>query len=134
MVVAVHLCRGNARSRWFAEGGYEPIADILFNELDVDAFFLEFDDERSGDFAPLRFVPPDKKIVLGLVTSKMGELEDADEIRERVDAAARFIDADQLCLSPQCGFASAAAGNLLSPEEQQRKLAFVVEMAERIWT
>jgi 5-methyltetrahydropteroyltriglutamate--homocysteine methyltransferase len=134
MVVTVHLCRGNARSRWFAEGGYEPIADILFNELDVDAFFLEFDDERSGDFAPLRFVPPDKKIVLGLVTSKMGELEDADEIRERVDAAARFIDAEQLCLSPQCGFASAAAGNLLSPEEQQRKLAFVVEMAERIWT
>jgi 5-methyltetrahydropteroyltriglutamate--homocysteine methyltransferase len=133
MSVCVHLCRGNARSRWFAQGGYEPIADVTFNELEIDGFFLEYDDERSGDFAPLRFVPRGKKIVLGLITSKRGQLEDRDLIRRRVDEASRYVDAEQLCLSPQCGFASAAAGNLLSHDEQKAKLDLVVELADRIW-
>jgi 5-methyltetrahydropteroyltriglutamate--homocysteine methyltransferase len=133
MAVCVHLCRGNARSRWFAKGGYEPVAETIFNELDVDGFFLEYDDERSGDFAPLRFVPKGKAIVLGLVTSKRGELEDPDLLKRRVAEAARYIDIEQLCLSPQCGFASAAQGNLLTEDEQNRKLALVVELAAEIW-
>ena len=123
----------NARSRWFAEGGYEPIAEILFNELAVDGFFLEYDDARSGDFAPLRFVPAGKRVVLGLVTTKHGGLEDRDGIRRRVDEAARYVPLDQLCLSPQCGFASAAEGNLLGEDDQKRKLAFVAELAAEIW-
>jgi len=131
--VCVHLCRGNARSRWFAEGGYEPVAEIIFNEIDVDGFFLEYDDERSGDFSPLRFVPKDKMIVLGLLTSKRGDLEDRDEIKRRIDEAARYIPLEQLCLSPQCGFASAAAGNLLSEDDQRAKLALIVEIAEEVW-
>lgn len=133
MSVCVHLCRGNARSQWFASGGYEPVADALFNEIDVDGFFLEYDDERSGDFAPLRFVPRDKKVVLGLVTTKHGRLESADAIRRRVDEASRYLPIEQLCLSPQCGFASASQGNLLSEDNQKRKLALVVELAEQIW-
>ena len=133
MSVCVHLCRGNARSRWFAQGGYEPVADVIFNEMDVDGFFLEYDDERSGDFAPLRFVPKNRSIVLGLVTSKKGELEDRDLILRRIEEASQYIDVEQLCLSPQCGFASAAAGNLLSEDEQKRKLAFVIEVADEIW-
>jgi 5-methyltetrahydropteroyltriglutamate--homocysteine methyltransferase len=133
LAVLVHLCRGNARSRWFAEGGYEPVAEVIFNEMQVDGFFLEYDDERSGDFAPLRFVPKNKTIVLGLVTSKSGRLEDPDEVARRVDEAARYVPLEQLCLSPQCGFASAAAGNLLTEDEEKRKLALVVEVAERIW-
>ena len=133
MAVCVHLCRGNARSRWFAQGGYEPIAEVIFNELEVDGFFLEYDDERSGDFAPLRFVPPGKRVVLGLLTSKSGELEDADAIKRRVDEAAQYIGLEQLCLSPQCGFASAVKGNLLTEDDQKRKLALVVELAEAIW-
>jgi 5-methyltetrahydropteroyltriglutamate--homocysteine methyltransferase len=134
MAVCVHLCRGNARSRWFAQGGYEPVAETIFNELDVDGFFLEYDDERSGDFAPLRYVPKGKAVVLGLVTSKRGELEDRDLVRRRVDEAARYVDIGQLCLSPQCGFASAAEGNLLTEDEQNRKLAMIVELAEEIWS
>jgi methionine synthase II (cobalamin-independent) len=134
MRVCVHLCRGNARSRWFAEGGYEPIAETLFNELAVDGFFLEYDDARSGDFAPLRFVPGGKRVVLGLVTTKHGGLEDRDAIRRRVDEAARYVPFDQLCLSPQCGFASAAEGNLLSEDDQKRKLALVAELAAEIWS
>jgi 5-methyltetrahydropteroyltriglutamate--homocysteine methyltransferase len=133
MAVCLHLCRGNARSRWFAEGGYEPIAEVVFNELDVDGFFLEYDDERSGDFAPLRFVPKDKRVVLGLVTTKRGELEDRDDVLRRVEEAARHVPLEQLCLSPQCGFASAADGNLLTEDDEKRKLALVVELAERIW-
>jgi 5-methyltetrahydropteroyltriglutamate--homocysteine methyltransferase len=133
MAVCVHLCRGNARSRWFAQGGYEPVADVIFNELDVDGFFLEYDDERSGDFSPLRFVPRGKRVVLGLLTSKRGELEDADAIKRRIEEATRYIDLDQLCLSPQCGFASAAEGNLLSEEQETRKLALVVELADQVW-
>lgn len=133
MSVCVHLCRGNARSRWFAEGGYEPIAEVLFNEIDVNGFFLEFDDERSGDFAPLRHVPKGKMIVLGLITSKRGELEKKDEVKRRIDEASAYIDLDQLCLSPQCGFASASQGNLLSAEQQERKLELIVELADEIW-
>jgi 5-methyltetrahydropteroyltriglutamate--homocysteine methyltransferase len=133
MSVCIHLCRGNARSRWFAQGGYEPIAEVLFNELDVDGYLLEYDDERSGDFAPLRFVPKGKTVVLGLLTSKRGELEDRDSIKSRIDEAAQYIDAEQLCLSPQCGFASAVGGNLLSEEEQRRKLELVVEIADEVW-
>jgi 5-methyltetrahydropteroyltriglutamate--homocysteine methyltransferase len=131
--VCVHLCRGNARSRWFARGGYEPVAEVVFNELDVDGFFLEYDDERSGDFSPLRFVPPGKRVVLGLVTSKRGELESADAVRRRIDEAAGYVDIGRLCLSPQCGFASAAAGNLLSEDEQWRKLERIVEVAAEVW-
>ncbi len=133
MSVCVHLCRGNARSRWFAQGGYEPVAEAIFNEMDVDGFFLEYDDERSGDFAPLRFVPKTKTIVLGLVTSKRGALEDAELIKRRIDEATRYIDIEQLCLSPQCGFASAAGGNLLSEDEEKAKLALVVRLAEEVW-
>ncbi|HEX7080175.1 MAG TPA: 5-methyltetrahydropteroyltriglutamate--homocysteine S-methyltransferase [Gammaproteobacteria bacterium] len=133
MGVCIHLCRGNARSRWFAEGGYEPVAEIVFNEIDVDGFFLEYDDERSGDFSPLRFVPPGKRVVLGLVTTKRGALESRDEIMRRVDEAARHVPLEQLCLSPQCGFASAMQGNLLSEDEQKAKLALVVELAREIW-
>ncbi len=133
LAVTVHLCRGNARSQWFASGGYEPVADVVFNTLEVDGFFLEYDDERSGDFTPLRFVPPGKKVVLGLITSKRGELEDADAVLRRVDEAAWHVPLEQLCLSPQCGFASAADGNLLSADDQRRKLELVVELAERIW-
>lgn len=133
MSVSIHLCRGNARSRWFAEGGYEPVAEVIFNEIDVDGFFLEYDDERSGDFAPLRFVPKGKVVVLGLLTTKRGELEDRDAIKRRVDEAAQYVDLDQLCLSPQCGFASASLGNLLTRDDQNRKLALVVELAQEIW-
>ncbi len=133
MAVCVHLCRGNARSRWFAQGGYEPIAEVVFNETNVDGFFLEYDDERSGGFEPLRFVPKGKQIVLGLLTSKRGDLEDKDELRARIDEAAQFIDLDQLCLSPQCGFASAMQGNLLTEDDEKRKLALVVELAGEIW-
>jgi 5-methyltetrahydropteroyltriglutamate--homocysteine methyltransferase len=133
MAVTIHLCRGNARSRWVAQGGYEPVAEIIFNEIDVDGFFLEYDDERSGDFAPLRFLPKGKAVVLGLLTTKRGALEDRDAIKRRVDEAAQYVDMDQLCLSPQCGFASASLGNLLTRDEQDRKLALVVELAEEIW-
>ena len=133
MAVCVHMCRGNARSRWFAEGSYDPIAEIIFNEMNVDGFFMEYDDDRSGDFSPLRFVPKDKMIVLGLVTTKTGELEDRDVIRRRIDQAGQFLDMEQICLSPQCGFASVSEGNLLSEPEQKAKLAMIVELAAEIW-
>jgi 5-methyltetrahydropteroyltriglutamate--homocysteine methyltransferase len=133
LVVCVHLCRGNYRSTWFAQGGYEPVAEVLFNELDVDGYFLEYDDERSGDFAPLRFVPADKTVVLGLVTSKRPELESVDELAARVDEAAAFVPLEQLSLSPQCGFASTVEGNQMTAEQQWAKLARVVEAAETIW-
>jgi len=133
LTVAIHLCRGNYRSTWFAQGGYEPVAEVLFTGLDVDAYFLEYDDERSGDFAPLRHVPGDKTVVLGLITSKRPELESYDELAARVDEASRFVAVDQLCLSPQCGFASTVEGNELTEDEQWAKLRLVVETAERIW-
>ncbi|HEX7082400.1 MAG TPA: 5-methyltetrahydropteroyltriglutamate--homocysteine S-methyltransferase [Gammaproteobacteria bacterium] len=133
MAVCVHLCRGNAKSRWFAEGGYEPVAEIIFNEMDVDGFLLEYDDERSGDFAPLRFVPKDKRVVLGLVSTKRSELEDKDEIKRRIDEASKYVPLEQLCLSPQCGFASVSEGNRISEDAEKRKLGLVVEVASEVW-
>ena len=133
MVAAIHLCRGNFRSAWVARGGYEPVADILFNQMAVDAFFLEYDDERSGDFAPLRLVPPDKTVVLGLMSSKKPEVEDAGELKRRIDEAGQYIDLDQCCLSHQCGFSSTAHGNELSEADQWVKLARTVEVAEAVW-
>jgi methionine synthase II (cobalamin-independent) len=133
MVVTMHLCRGNFRSSWIAEGGYEPVAELLFNGIGVDGYFLEYDSERAGGFEPLRFVPPGKTVVLGLVTSKSGTLESVGELRRRIDDASRFVPLDQLALSPQCGFASTEEGNLLSQDEQWAKLARIVEVAELVW-
>jgi len=133
MTVCVHTCRGNHRSAWVAAGGYDPVAEAVFNELNVDGFFLEYDDERSGSFEPLRYVPKGKMIVLGLVTSKKGALEKKDDIKRRIDAAAKYIDLDQLALSPQCGFASTLMGNLLTEDQQFAKLALVVEVAKEVW-
>lgn len=131
--IAIHLCRGNFRSAWVAEGGYEPVAEVLFNELHVDAYFLEYDDERSGDFAPLRFVPPNKTVVLGLVTTKVERLETSDELKRRVDEAARYVPMSQLCLSPQCGFSSTVHGNNIAEDTQWAKLERVVSTAREIW-
>ena len=133
MVVCMHICRGNFRSAWAAEGGYDPVAEILFNEFKLDGFFLEYDSPRAGSFSPLRFVPKDKKIVLGLVTTKTGEMESADELKRRIDEAAGYVPLEQLALSPQCGFASMADGNLLSMDEQWRKMELVAEVALRVW-
>jgi 5-methyltetrahydropteroyltriglutamate--homocysteine methyltransferase len=133
LTVCVHLCRGNFKSSWVAEGGYEPVAEVLFNELAVDAYFLEYDDARSGDFSPLRFVPPGKRVVLGVVSSKVGALEDPDDLRRRVDEAARFVPLDQLALSPQCGFSSTVHGNDVTRDQQAAKLRLVVETARAIW-
>jgi 5-methyltetrahydropteroyltriglutamate--homocysteine methyltransferase len=133
LTVAVHLCRGNYRSTWFAEGGYEPVAEILFNDLHVDAYFLEYDDERSGDFAPLRFVPDHKVVVLGLISSKYPQLENMNEILRRIEEANRFLPLENLCLSPQCGFSSTSEGNKLTVEEQWRKLELVVRVAREVW-
>jgi 5-methyltetrahydropteroyltriglutamate--homocysteine methyltransferase len=133
MVVAMHLCRGNSRSAWIAEGGYEPVAEVLFNQVNVDGYFLEYDSPRAGDFAPLRFVPKGKTIVLGLVTSKLPQLESKDELKRRIEQAARFIDIDQLCLSPQCGFSSTKEGNDLTQQQQWDKLRLVVETAQEVW-
>jgi 5-methyltetrahydropteroyltriglutamate--homocysteine methyltransferase len=134
MTVTTHMCRGNFRSSWVAEGGYDYVAEALFNELAVDAFFMEWDDERSGGFEPLRFVPKgDKQIVLGLVTTKRGELESKDALKRRIEEAAKYVSLEQLCLSPQCGFSSTAAGNALTYEEQWAKLRRVVEVAEEVW-
>lgn len=133
MIVSVHMCRGNAYSTWMAEGGYEPVAEVIFNELAVDAFFLEYDTPRAGDFTPLRFVPKDKRVVLGLVTTKHGRLENKDELKRRIAEAAKIVPLDQLALSPQCGFASGAAGNKLTIEEEKAKLRLIVETAAEIW-
>jgi 5-methyltetrahydropteroyltriglutamate--homocysteine methyltransferase len=133
LAVTTHMCRGNFRSSWAAEGGYEFVAEALFSELTVDGFFLEYDDERSGGFEPLRFVPKGKMVVLGLVTTKRGTLEDPDALRRRIDEAARFVPLDQLCLSPQCGFSSTVEGNVLSQEEQQAKLRLIVQVAHDVW-
>jgi 5-methyltetrahydropteroyltriglutamate--homocysteine methyltransferase len=133
MTVTTHLCRGNFQSSWVAQGGYDYIAEALFNELAVDGLFLEFDDERSGTFEPLRFLPPGKIVVLGLVTTKRGELESKDELKRRIEDAARFVDVDQLCLSGQCGFSSTVEGNALTHEQQWAKLRLIVETAEEVW-
>ena len=133
MTVCIHLCRGNYRSSWVAEGSYEPVAEVLFNDLDVDGYFLEYDDERSGDFAPLRFVPAGKTIVLGLVTSKLAALETKDELKKRIEEAGVYMDGDQMALSPQCGFSSTVEGNELSEDDQYAKLGLVCETAEEIW-
>jgi 5-methyltetrahydropteroyltriglutamate--homocysteine methyltransferase len=133
MTAAIHLCRGNFRSAWVAEGSYEAVAETLFNEIDVDAFFLEYDDARSGGFEPLRFVPKGKLVVLGLVTSKRGELESKDELKRRIDEAARFMPLEALALSPQCGFSSSEHGNDLTVSEQIAKLRLVVETAQEVW-
>jgi 5-methyltetrahydropteroyltriglutamate--homocysteine methyltransferase len=134
MAVCIHLCRGNFRSAWVAQGGYEPVADILFNELPIDGFFLEYDDARSGDFTPLRFVPADKTIVLGIMTSKRPELESKKTLERRIEEAARYVRLEQLALSPQCGFSSTVHGNELSEDDQWRKLARVVEVANEVWS
>ena len=133
MTICIHLCRGNFRSSWVAEGGYEPVAEVLFNELDVDGYFLEYDDERSGDFAPLRFVPKEKMVVLGLVSSKVPELEPKDELKHRIDEAARYVPMEQLSLSPQCGFSSTVEGNEITEDDQMAKLGLVVETAGEVW-
>jgi 5-methyltetrahydropteroyltriglutamate--homocysteine methyltransferase len=131
--ITTHMCRGNFRSSWAAEGGYDFVAEAVFSSLDVDGFFLEYDDERSGGFAPLRFVPPGKRVVLGLVTTKRGELESKDDLKRRIDEAAKYIPLEQLCLSPQCGFSSTVEGNVLSYEEQVAKLSLIVETATEVW-
>jgi methionine synthase II (cobalamin-independent) len=137
MTTAMHLCRGNFQSTFVASGGYEPVAEILFNEIDIDAYFMEYDSDRAGGFEPLRFVPKGnnkgKMVVLGLVTSKSGKLESKDELKRRIDEAAKFVPLDQLCLSPQCGFASTEEGNILAEDEQWAKLARIVEVAREVW-
>jgi 5-methyltetrahydropteroyltriglutamate--homocysteine methyltransferase len=133
MTVTTHMCRGNFRSSWAAEGGYDFVAEALFNELEVDGFFLEYDDERSGTFEPLRFVPPGKTVVLGLVTTKRGDLESKDELKRRIDEASRYVPLEQLCLSPQCGFSSTVEGNLVTHEQQVAKLRLIVETAQEVW-
>jgi 5-methyltetrahydropteroyltriglutamate--homocysteine methyltransferase len=133
LTVTTHMCRGNFRSSWAAEGSYDFVAEALFSQLAVDGFFLEYDDERSGGFAPLRFVPPGKMVVLGLVTTKRGELESKDTLKRRIDEAARYVPLEQLCLSPQCGFSSTVEGNVLSYDEQVAKLRLVVETAAEVW-
>jgi 5-methyltetrahydropteroyltriglutamate--homocysteine methyltransferase len=131
--LAMHLCRGNNQSGWFGEGGYDPIADVLFNKINVDSYFLEYETERAGSFEPLRLVPKNKTVVLGLVSSKLPRLESKDVLKRRIDEAAKYIGLDQLSLSPQCGFASSTEGNRLTEDEQFAKLRLVVEVAKEVW-
>ena len=133
LAITMHLCRGNFRSTFIASGGYEPVADVLFNRMPVDGYFMEWDSDRAGGFEPLRFLPKGKKVVLGLVTSKTGTLESKDDVKRRIDEATKYVDIDQLCLSPQCGFASTQEGNTLAEEEQWAKLSMIVEIAEEVW-
>lgn len=133
MTVCVHLCRGNFKSAWVAQGGYEPVAEILFNEMAIDGFFLEYDDERSGDFAPLRFMPKGKRVVLGLMSSKRPEVESKDALKQRLAEATQFVPVEQCALSHQCGFSSTAHGNELTEDDQWKKLARCVEVAEEVW-
>jgi 5-methyltetrahydropteroyltriglutamate--homocysteine methyltransferase len=127
------MCRGNFQSSWAAEGGYDFVAEALFGQLEVDGFFLEYDDDRSGGFEPLRFVPEDKYVVLGLITTKRGELESKDTLKRRIDEAAKFVPLEQLCLSPQCGFSSTVEGNSLSYDDEVAKLRLIVETAQEVW-
>jgi 5-methyltetrahydropteroyltriglutamate--homocysteine methyltransferase len=134
MTITTHICRGNFRSTWISEGGYEPVAEVLFGKLNYDGYFLEYDTDRAGGFEPLRFVPKgNKQIVLGLVSSKIGALESKDDVKRRIDEAARFVAPEQLCVSPQCGFASTEEGNVLSEDEQWAKLRMIVELASEVW-
>jgi 5-methyltetrahydropteroyltriglutamate--homocysteine methyltransferase len=133
MVISVHLCRGNFKSAWVAQGGYEPLAEILFNEMAIDGFFLEYDDERSGDFAPLRFMPPGKTVVLGLMSSKRPAVEDRDDLVRRIHEAAQYVPLEQCALSHQCGFSSTEHGNELAEDDQWRKLERCVEVATAVW-
>jgi 5-methyltetrahydropteroyltriglutamate--homocysteine methyltransferase len=133
MTITMHMCRGNYKSTYMGAGGYEAVQEILFNQINVHGFFMEYDSDRAGGFEPLRMVPKDKMVVLGLVTSKSGRLESKDEIKRRIDQAAKFIDLDQLCLSPQCGFASTEEGNTLAEDEQWAKLRMIVEVAKEVW-
>ena len=133
LTVTVHMCRGNYRSAWFSSGGYDFVAEAVFSGLAADGYFLEYDDDRSGTFEPLRFVPPGKIVVLGLVTTKTPALESVDDLKRRVEQAARYVDADRLCLSPQCGFASTADGNALTEDQQRAKLDLIVRAAAEIW-
>jgi 5-methyltetrahydropteroyltriglutamate--homocysteine methyltransferase len=134
MTVCTHLCRGNFASAWVAEGGYDPVAEVLFNELEVDGYFLEFDSPRAGNFAPLRYLPPHKRLNLGLVTTKTGALEKADDLKHRIDDAGKIVPLEQLGISPQCGFSSTVLGNKLSLQEQIAKLKLIVEVAKDVWT
>jgi 5-methyltetrahydropteroyltriglutamate--homocysteine methyltransferase len=133
LLITMHLCRGNFRSTFIASGGYEPVAEVLFNTMPVDGYFMEWDSDRAGGFEPLRFLPKGKTVVLGLVTSKTGTLEGKDAIKRRIEEAAKFAPLDQLCLSPQCGFASTQEGNTLAEDEQWRKLEMIVQVAEEVW-
>jgi 5-methyltetrahydropteroyltriglutamate--homocysteine methyltransferase len=133
VTVGLHVCRGNNKSRWFTEGGYDAIAEKLFGQLQVDRFLLEYDTERCGGFEPLRLVPPGKSVVLGLITTKVPKLESQSELRRRIDQASKFVPLENLALSPQCGFASTSAGNLLSTDEQWKKLELVVDTARKVW-
>ena len=133
VTIAMHMCRGNNRSAWRSEGGYDVVAERAFASLDVDRFLLEYDTDRAGGFEPLRFMPPDKVVVLGLISSKNPQLESQDQILRRIDEAARYVAVENLALSPQCGFASTAPGNMLTPEEQKRKLELVVDTASKVW-
>jgi 5-methyltetrahydropteroyltriglutamate--homocysteine methyltransferase len=132
MTISMHICRGNFRSTWFSSGGYEPVAEILFSDCKVDAFFLEYDSERAGDFRPLRYIK-NQQVVLGLITSKSGELENKEAVIKRIEEAAQYVNIDQLCLSPQCGFSSTEEGNLLAEEQQWAKLRLVTEIADMVW-
>jgi len=133
MTVGMHLCRGNFRSRWMASGGYEPVAARLFNDFPVDVYFLEYDSQRAGDFSPLRHVPKDRRVVLGLVSSKTPALESRDDLRRRLDEAAKFVDLERLSLSSQCGFASVAGGNSIDEDTQWAKLGLIVDTARTVW-
>lgn len=132
MSVTIHTCRGNYKSTWVAQGGYEPVAEAMF-QANVDGFFMEFDDDRSGGFEPLRFLPKNKRAVLGLITSKSGKLEDEEQVRRRIDEAAKIVPLENLCLSPQCGFSSTHDGNKLTEDDQWRKLALIVDVARKVW-
>jgi 5-methyltetrahydropteroyltriglutamate--homocysteine methyltransferase len=133
VTLGIHLCRGNNRSQWYAEGGYDSIAEKLFNQLDVDLFLLEYESDRAGTFEPLRFVPSSKGVVLGLISSKVPQLEPPDTLLRRIDQASQYVPLDNLAISPQCGFASSLEGNLLTEDEQWQKLQLVVETARKIW-
>jgi 5-methyltetrahydropteroyltriglutamate--homocysteine methyltransferase len=133
MTITMHMCRGNYRSTFMGSGAYDAVADVLFNRIKVHGYFMEYDSERAGGFEPLRLLPKDRVAVLGLVTTKSGQLESKDEIKRRIDAAVRFTDIDRLCLSPQCGFASTEEGNVLAEDEQWAKLAMIVEVAQEVW-
>src|SRR5262245_10333938 len=133
MTIAMHLCRGNFPLTFVASGGYEPVAEVLFNAIKVHGYFMEYDSDRAGGFEPLRFVPKGKTVVLGLITSKSGRLESRDALKRRIDEATKHVPVEQLCLSPQCGFASTEEGNLLGEQEQWAKLRMIVELADEIW-